>query len=66
MDGRLARTPVPGYVGERPNAHDRTLTDKPFIMRGLLSGTSDRVNTLLPLPGPILYSQARLRSFPFQ
>jgi len=32
-------TPPAGYMGALPNSHGRTLTDKPNVMHGILSGT---------------------------
>jgi len=35
----LPLTPPSSYMGELPNSHGRTLTDKPYVMHGILSGT---------------------------
>jgi hypothetical protein len=37
--GTLARPPISSYMGELPNSHVRTLTDKSYVMHGIPSGT---------------------------
>jgi len=35
------------YMGELPNSHGRTLTDKSYVMHGILSGTGGVKNRKL-------------------
>ena len=37
----LPLAPPSSYMGELPNSHGRTLTDKSYVIHGILSGTGD-------------------------